>query len=203
MCCSGLQMLFEILCKCLVNLVQEQVWEQVLKIRWFKNPEQSRDQFCTVFASAGCLSTRCPVDSTRVLVWYRFYFLRFLLICHWESLNLTYTLKWFLFGKYSKAPSQNNSGNKVFRVFLSQNCKNVFHRFLLDFWANVSTFFKQDFLLIIWSKETIFGFEKLREDCKSIFSKLYSPSNKPSIFKKWLILWRKSWADVLRFCGWK
>ena len=42
---------------------------------------------------ASCIFTRCPVDSTRVLVWYRFYFLRFLLICHWESLNLTYTLK--------------------------------------------------------------------------------------------------------------
>jgi len=28
-------MLFEILCKCLVNLVQEQFWEQVLMRRWF------------------------------------------------------------------------------------------------------------------------------------------------------------------------
>jgi len=35
--------------KCLVNLVQEHVWEQVLKIRWFENLEQSRDQFCRVF----------------------------------------------------------------------------------------------------------------------------------------------------------
>jgi len=27
-----------------------------------------RDQFCRVFAAASGLSTRCPVDSTRVLV---------------------------------------------------------------------------------------------------------------------------------------
>jgi len=52
-------------------------------------------------------------------------------------------------------------------------------RFFLDFWANISEFFKQDFLLITWSKETIFGFEKLGEDWESIFRKLYSPSNKP------------------------
>jgi len=52
-----------------------------------------------MFATASCLSTRCPVDSTRVLGWYRLYFLRFSLICRWESLNLTYTLKWFLFWK--------------------------------------------------------------------------------------------------------
>jgi len=86
-------------------------------------------------------------------------------------------------------------------VFLSQICKNIFHRFFPFFWANISEFFKQDFLLIIWSKETIFGFEKLGEDCKSI--KLYSPSNKPSIFRKWLILWRKSWAAFMSFCGLK
>jgi len=99
-CCSNrLQMLFEILWNCLVNYVQEQVWEQVLKIRCFKNPEQPRDQFYRVFATASCLSTRCPVDSTRILVWYKFYFLRLLLIYHWESLNLTYTLKWFHFGE--------------------------------------------------------------------------------------------------------
>ena len=138
-------MLFEILCKCLVNLVQA----QVLKIKWFKNHEQPRDQFNRVFGAASCLSTRCPVDSTRVLVWYRFYFHRFLLICHWESLNLTYTLKWFLFRKYFRTPSQNSSGNKVFSVFSSQNCKNVFHRFFLDFWANVSEIFEKDFLLTI------------------------------------------------------
>jgi len=196
-----LQMLFEILCKCLVNLVQEQVWEQVLKIRWFKNPEQSRDQVCRVFTAASCLSTTCPVDSTRVLVWYMFYFHKFLLICHWESLNLTYTLKWFLFEKCFRTLSQNSSGNKVFRVFLSQNCKNVFHRFFPWFLGQHLWVFRQDFLLSIWSKEIIFGFEKLEEDCKSIFRKFYSPSNKPSIFSKWLILWRKLWADVLRFCG--
>jgi len=59
-----------------------------------------------------------------------------------------------------------------------------FNDFLFDFWANVFEIFKQDFLLITWSKETSFGFEKLREDCKSIFRKLYSSSNKPTIFSK-------------------
>jgi len=67
---------------------------------------------------------------------------------------------------------------------LKLKLQTFFTHFFLDFLANVSEFFKQDFLLIIWSKESIFGFEKLGEDCKSIFSKLYSPSNKPSIFRK-------------------
>ena len=67
-------------------------------------------------------------------------------------------------------------------MFSSKIVKYVFHRIFLDFWTNVSESFEQDFLLIIWSKETIFNFEKLGEDCKSIFSKLYSLSNKPSIF---------------------
>jgi len=67
---------------------------------------------------------------------------------------------------------------------LAKQQKRFFIDFFLDFWTNVSEFFKQDFLLITWSKETIFGFEKLGEDCKSIFRKIYSPNNKPSIFRK-------------------
>jgi len=123
------QMLFEILCKCLVNLVQEQVWEQVLKIRWFKNPEQPRDQFCRVFTAASCLSTRRLVDSTRVLVWYRFYFLRVLLICHWESLNLIYTLIWFLFGKVFQNTFSEQFWEQGVQGVFKQNCKNHFHKF--------------------------------------------------------------------------
>jgi len=61
----GFQMLFEIYFEWLVNLVQEQVQEQVLKRRWFKNPEQLRDQVDRVFVAASCIFTRCPVDSTR------------------------------------------------------------------------------------------------------------------------------------------
>jgi len=57
-------------------------------------------------------------------------------------------------------------------VFPSQTAKIFFNDFFLDFWANISEFFEHDFLLIAWSKETIFGFEKLGEDDKSIFSKL-------------------------------
>jgi len=68
-------------------------------------------------------------------------------------------------------------------VFSSQTANTFFIDFFLDFWANVSEFFKLDFLLITWSKEIIFGFEKLGEDCKSIFRKLYSTSNKPSILE--------------------
>jgi len=41
---TGLQMLFEIYFKWLVNLVQEHVQEQVLKRRRFKNPEHPRDR---------------------------------------------------------------------------------------------------------------------------------------------------------------
>ena len=154
-----------------LNLVQKQVWEQVLKRRWFKNPEQPRDQVCRVFATASCLFTRCPIDSTRVLVWYRFYFLRFLLICHWESLNLTYTLKWFFFGKYFRALSQNSSGNKVFSVFSSQTVKMFFTDFFLDFWANVFEVFIKIFYWLFGPRRLFFGFEKLGEDCKSIFRK--------------------------------
>ena len=149
-------MLFEILCKCLVNLIQEQVWEQVLKRRWFRNPKQPRDQVCIVFAAVSCLSTRCPVDSTTVLVWYRFYFVRFLLICHWESLNLTYALKRFLFGKYFRIPSQNSSENKVFRVFSSQNCKNDFHSLFLYFWVDdFSGIFGKNIQLAMQSKSCL------------------------------------------------
>ena len=74
----------------------------------------------------------------------------------------------FLFGKYFRTPS----GNRVFRVFSNQTAKQTFlNDFLLDFWANISEVFKaRFFLMITWSKETSFGFEKLGEDCKSIFS---------------------------------
>jgi len=149
--------------KCLVNLVQE----QVLKRRWFKNPEQPRNQDDRVFAAANCLPTRCLVDSKRVLVWYRFYFLRFLLICHRESLNLTHTLKWFLFGKYCRTPSQNSSGNRMFRVFSSQTEKTFFHRFFPWFlgqrlWVFLSRF-SADFFglrrLFFWLWETWGGLQ--------------------------------------------
>ena len=63
------------------------------------------------------------------------------------------------------------------RTVLGTKCSGCFQaklqkRFFTDFWANVAEFFKQDFLLIIWSKETIFGFEKPGENCKFIFRKL-------------------------------
>ena len=104
----------------------------------------------------------------------------------------------FLFGKISEH-HPNSSGNRVFRCSLAKLQQTFFNDFLFDFWANIFETFKQDFLLITWSKETSFGFEKLGEDCKSIFRKLYSSSNKPTIFSKWLILWRKSWTAFLSF----
>jgi len=54
-----------------------------------------------------------------------------------------------------------------------------FNDFLFDFLTNVSEVFKQDFLMVTRSKETSFGFDKLGEDGKSIFRKLYSLSNNP------------------------
>jgi len=90
-------------------------------------------------------------------------------------------------------------GTRCSRCFQAKLQKRFFTYFFLDFWANIFEFFKQDFLLIIWSKEVIFGFEKLGEDGKPIFNKLYSPSNNTFIFRKWLNLWRKSWADLLSF----
>ena len=115
-----------------------------------------------MFVAPSRLFTRCPVDSRRILVWYSFYFLRFLLICHWKSLNLTYTLKWFLFGKYFRTPSQNNSENKVFRVFSSQNCKNVFHNFFLDFWANASEFLSNIFCWLFGPRRLFLALRDLR-----------------------------------------
>jgi len=69
-------------------------------------------------------------------------------------------LKWFLFEK--RTPSQNSSGIRCSGCFQAKTAKMLFTDFFLDFWANVSEFFKKDFLLISWSKKTIFGFEKLR-----------------------------------------
>ena len=90
-------------------------------------------------SSARCLeqqavfSTRCPVDSTRVLVCYRFYILRFLLICHLDDLDLTFTLKRFFSLKNFRTLSQNTPENRVFRLFSSQN---GFQRFFLKSWAD-------------------------------------------------------------------
>jgi len=50
-----------------------------------------------VFAVTSYFATRCPVDLTRIVVCFCFYFFRFLLICQRVSLNLTYILKWFFF----------------------------------------------------------------------------------------------------------
>jgi len=54
-------------------------------------------------------------------------------------------------------------------VFSSQTTKTVFDDFFLDFWVNVFEVFKQDLLMIIWSKETSFGFEKNLGRIASIF----------------------------------
>jgi len=110
-------------------------------------------------------------------------------------------LKWFLFENISEHHLRTVLGTGCSRCYLAKLQKTFFNDFFLNFWANIFEFFKQDFLLITWSKETIFDFEKLGKDGKSIFRKFYSPSNKLLFFKKWLILWRKSWAVFLSFCG--
>ena len=107
--------------------------EQLIGKHHMETLKQLKDQFCRVFAAASYLSTRCPVDSTRVLVWYRFYFLRFLLICKLEGLDLSFTWKWFFFLKYFRTLSQNRSENRVQTVFQDKNCTNEFHVFILDF----------------------------------------------------------------------
>jgi len=68
--------------------------------------------------------------------------------------------------------------------FQAKTAKNVFHEFFLDFWADVFEIFYKDFLLTIKSKKAIFGDGELEENCKSIFSKLYSPSNNILFFYK-------------------
>jgi len=105
----------------------------------------------------------------------------------------------FLFGKILEHHLRTVLGTGCSRCSLAKLQQTFFNDFLFDFWANVSEIFKLEFLQITWFKETSFGFEKLGENCKSIFRKLYSSSNKPTIFSKWLILWRKSWAAFLSF----
>ena len=169
-------------------------------------PNSPRISSYRVFAVTSSFATRCSVDLTRIVVYFWFYISRFLLICQWGSLNLTYTFKWFFFLKnISEHHLRTVLGIGCFGCTLTKLQKrfSMSMIFSLIFFANVSEVFKQDFLMITWSKETSFDFEKLGEDCKSIFSKLYSPSKKPSIFRKWLILWKKSWAAFMRFCGWK
>jgi len=90
----------------------------------------------------------------------------------------------FLFGKISEHHLRTVLGTGCSGCSLAKLRQMFFNDFLFDFWANVSMVFKQDFLMITWSKETSFGFEKLGEDGKSIFRKLYSLSNKSSIFRK-------------------
>jgi len=46
-------------------------------------------------------------------------------------------------------------------VLSSENCKNDFHDFFLDFWATV---FEINFLLTVKSKKAIFGFENFVEN---------------------------------------
>jgi len=93
----------------------------------FRPSEQPWDQLYKVFGAAGCLFTRCPVDSTRVLGCYRFYFLRFLLICQLESLYLTFTLKWFFSLKIYTISEQ--FWEQGVQGVLSQNCKNILNDF--------------------------------------------------------------------------
>jgi len=102
--------------------------EHLIDKHHMETSKQPRDRFCRVFATASCLSTTCPVDSTRVLVWYRFYFLRFL-ICQLEGLDLSFTLKWFFFLKYFRTLSQNRSENRLHSVFEGINCKKHFTTF--------------------------------------------------------------------------
>jgi len=47
-------------------------------------------------------------------------------------------------------------GTRCSECFQAKLQKWFFKDFFHDFWANVSEFFKQDFLLITWSKETNF-----------------------------------------------
>ena len=137
---TGFQMVFGMLWLCLVNLGQEQVQKQILKRRWLKNSEQPRDQFlqsvCNDKFFCYKMSGWFNKDSG---VFFWFYISRFLLICHWESLNLTYTTKWFFFLE--------NISEHHLRAVLGTGCsgcslaklqKTVFNDFFLDFWANVS-----------------------------------------------------------------
>jgi len=87
--------------------------------------------------TARCLSTKCPVGPTRVLVYISFIFSRFLLICQLEGLNLTFTLKWFFSLKYFRTLSQKQSENRGFRVFLRVARHKRFLCFYFWFWADV------------------------------------------------------------------
>ena len=93
----GFQMLFGMLSLCLVNLGQEQVQQQALKRRRSRITNSSGISSSRVFAVTSYFATRCSIDLTKIVVCFWFYISRFLLICRWGSLNLTYTFKWFFF----------------------------------------------------------------------------------------------------------
>jgi len=67
----------------------------------------------------------------------------------------------FLFGKISEHHLRTVLGTGCSGCFLAKLQQMFFNDFLFDFWANIYEVFKQDFLMITWSKETSFGFEKL------------------------------------------
>jgi len=49
-------------------------------------------------------------------------------------------------------------------VLSSENCKNDFHDFFLDFWATVFEIFEINFLPTVKSKKAIFRFENFVEN---------------------------------------
>ena len=121
---------------CLVNNVQEQVLrtgaEDTLAGKTFLNFRNSLKN-----SPAECLEQLWLIQQESS-VCYGFHFLRFLLICQLESLDLTFTLKWFfLFERIFRTVLETRRPG----CFQTKTAKNNFTRFFLDFWANISELF--------------------------------------------------------------
>ena len=95
------------------------------------------------------------------MVCYRFYFLKFLLICQLESLDLTLTWNGFAFWKYFRILSQNSSGNKVFRMFLSQTAKTFFTNYSLIFLLMSLRFLSKIFCWLFSPKRLLLAMRNL------------------------------------------
>ena len=117
-CCCCPKQVHSTVLNCLVNNVQEQVLrtgtEDKLADKTFQN---FRTTLRTALRSVWNNKLRRLVDSTRVLGLLWFHFIRFLLICQLESLDLSLTWNDFAFLKIFWITFQNSPENRAARVF--------------------------------------------------------------------------------------
>ena len=129
-----------------------------------------------------------------------FFFIRFLLICQVEGLDLTFTLNSFL--RCLRTLSQNSSKNSVWSVFKPKQKKDFYRIFSLIFGLTFSLkYLRQKSSASRLVQVAIFGFENILESFSPIFKVNYSTRKPAPIFRIWLKKWRFLWAWLLEICG--